>query len=56
MSSLSNISVWATPGGARRMNGVQPALELGRVFAELGATFERPIMNYDTLWALNPGG
>jgi hypothetical protein len=27
-------------------------LELGKRFAELGARFERPIMNYQRLWQL----
>jgi hypothetical protein len=29
-------------------------LDLGKEFAAKGATFERPIMNYATLWQLRP--
>ncbi len=36
-SSLTNVSVWT---------------DLGKEFAAKGATFERPIMNYATLWQL----
>jgi hypothetical protein len=52
--SLSNISIWSTLDYARQMDGFQPMLDLGRAFALKGATFERPIMNYATLWQLNP--
>jgi hypothetical protein len=34
------------------MDSFAPMLALGRRFAELGAVFERPIMNYATLWSL----
>jgi len=54
-ASLSNISLWSTLDDARQLDGFQPMLELGRVFVLKGATFERPIMNYTTLWRLNPG-
>jgi hypothetical protein len=29
-------------------------LELGRQFVAMGATFERPIMNYAGLWRISP--
>lgn len=52
-SSLSNVSVWDTLENAKQMDRFQPMLDLGKTFADAGATFERPIMNYATLW--NPG-
>jgi len=52
-SSLSNVSLWDSLDDARQMERYQPMLDLGRRFAELGARFERPIMNYSTLWQLN---
>jgi len=55
-SSLSNISLWATLEDAKQLDSYQPMLELGRVFTLNGAIFERPTMNYSTLWMLNPGG
>jgi len=49
-SSLSNVSVWDTLENAKQMDRFQPMLDLGKTFADAGATFERPIMNYATLW------
>jgi len=34
------------------MDRFQPMLDLGKTFADAGATFERPIMNYAVLWNL----
>ena len=51
-SSLTNVSLWNTIEDARQMDRFQPMLELGKRFATEGATFERPIMNYATLWQL----
>jgi hypothetical protein len=51
-SSLSNVSVWATLEDAKQMEHFQPMLDLGKRFLDAGATFERPIMNYGTLWQL----
>ena len=54
-TSLSNISLWSTLDEARQLDRYQPMLDLGRVFVANGATFERPIMNYATLWRIAPG-
>jgi hypothetical protein len=51
-SSLSNVSVWETLEDAKQMERFQPMLDLGKRFLDAGATFERPIMNYGTLWQL----
>jgi len=48
--SLHNTSVWATLEHAKQMDTFQPMLDSAKRFAALGVTFERPIMNYDTLW------
>jgi hypothetical protein len=53
-SSLTNVSVWIDLGAAKQMDTFQPMLDLGKEFAAKGATFERPIMNYATLWQLRP--
>ncbi len=50
--SLSNVSVWDTLADARQMESFQPMLDLGKRFNDLGARFERPIMNYATLWQI----
>lgn len=49
-SSLSNVSIWDTLDDARQMERFQPMLDLGKRFLDAGATFERPIMNYATIW------
>jgi hypothetical protein len=51
-SSLTNISIWRTLDDAKQMDSFQSMLDLGKRFAEQGARFERPIMNYTTLWAI----
>jgi hypothetical protein len=48
--SLSQVSVWKTLHDAKQLDTFQPMLDLGRVFVQKGAAFERPIMNYLTLW------
>ena len=53
-SSLTNVSVWTDLAAAKQMDTFQPMLDLGKEFATKGATFERPIMNYATLWQLRP--
>ena len=54
-SSLSNVSIWSTLADAKQLDTFQPMLELGKTFSAKGATFERPVMNYSTLWQLNSG-
>jgi hypothetical protein len=51
-SSLSNVSIWSNLQDAKQMEHFQPMLDLGKRFLDAGATFERPIMNYATLWHL----
>jgi hypothetical protein len=51
-SSLTNVSLWTSLEAAKQLDTFQPMLDLGKPFAEKGATFERPIMNYATLWQL----
>jgi hypothetical protein len=52
-SSLTNVSIWDSRQAAEQMDDFAPMLELGRRFVEMGATFERPIMNHDVLWDIN---
>ena len=51
-ASLTNVSVWNSLEDAKRLDTFQPMLDLGKEFAAKGASFERPIMNYATLWEL----
>ena len=51
-SSLTNVSLWTSLEAAKQLDTYQPMLDLGKPFIAKGATFERPIMNYTTLWQL----
>jgi hypothetical protein len=51
-SSLTNVSLWTTLEAAKQLDTFQPMLDLAKPFADKGAIFERPIMNYATLWRL----
>ena len=53
-SSLTNVSIWVDLDAAKQLDRYQPMLDLGKVFVARGATFERPIMNYATLWQVQP--
>ena len=54
-SSLTNTSIWDTLDHAKQMDTFQPMLDSAKRFAAEGATFERPIMNYATLWQIKGG-
>jgi len=49
-SQLTNVSVWDSAENAEQMSSFQPMLDLGKRFAARGATFLRPIPNFDCLW------
>jgi hypothetical protein len=53
VSSLSNVSLWTDLAAAKQLDTFQPMLDLGKDFIAKGAVFERPIMNYPTLWQLS---
>jgi hypothetical protein len=53
-SSLTNVSLWTDLDAAKQLDRFQPMLDLGKDFVAKGATFERPVMNYMTLWQLQP--
>jgi hypothetical protein len=48
--SLIQTSVWDTLEHARQLDTFQPMLDAGKRFVDEGARFERPIMNYASLW------
>lgn len=52
ISSLTNTSFWETLADAQQLDHFQPMLDLGREFVAKGAIFERPVMNYATLWQI----
>jgi len=50
-SQITNVSVWDSVEHAEQMSTFQPMLDLGKRFvAEMGATFVRPIPNFQCLW------
>ena len=54
VNSLVNVSLWRTLEDAKQLDTFQPMLDLGKVFVSMGATFERPIMNYASQWEISP--
>jgi len=53
-SSLTNVSLWIDLDAAKQLDRYQPMLDAGKRYVAKGVTFERPIMNYTTLWELQP--
>ena len=53
-ASLANVSLWTDLAAAQQLDTFQPMLDSGKEFVAKGATFERPIMNYATLWQIRP--
>ncbi|MDP9012100.1 MAG: hypothetical protein M3O41_05495 [Pseudomonadota bacterium] len=49
-SQLTNVSVWDSVEHADQMSTFQPMLDLGEKFAAEGATFLRPIPDFQCLW------
>ena len=53
-NALINVSVWRTVDDAKQLDTFQPMLDLGKAFVSKGAMFERPILNYASLWEIVP--
>jgi hypothetical protein len=52
-SSMVNVSVWRSLADARQMQSLGPMLALAEEFTREGVSFERPIINYETLWTVD---
>ena len=50
MLQFSNVSFWESEAAAEQMTTFQPMLDLAAKFLALGATFVRPIPNFEILW------
>lgn len=50
--SFTNTSFWDTLEHAQQLDHFQPMLDAGKRLAAAGAKFERPVMNYTTLWCV----
>jgi hypothetical protein len=53
--AMHNVSVWNTVDDARQMATFAPMLALAAEFTAIGVRFERPILNFDTLWQFDRG-
>ena len=51
-NTMVNVSVWKSLADAKQMDTLAPMLALAGEFVELGVVFERPIVNYETLWQI----
>ena len=49
-SSMVNVSVWRSLEDAKQMQTLAPMLALAEEFTREGVRFERPALNYETLW------
>ena len=51
--AMHNVSIWRSVADAEQMASFAPMLELAKEFTALGVRFERPILNFDTLWQID---
>lgn len=51
-NTMINVSVWKTLADAKQMETLKPMQDLAGEFIAAGVTFERPILNYETLWQI----
>ena len=53
--AMHNVSVWESVADAEQMASFKPMLDLAHEFAALGVRFQRPILNFSTLWSFDDG-
>ena len=51
-NTMVNVSVWESMDAAEQMSSLPEMLALAGDFVALGVVFERPIVNYDSLWQI----
>ena len=51
-STLVNVSVWRSLADAQQMQTLAPMLALAEAFTRDGVRFERPVINYESLWQI----
>lgn len=54
-NAMHNVSFWESVDDANQMATFPPMLGLAE-FTALGVRFERPILNFETLWQIDPEG
>jgi len=52
-ATMINVSVWRSLADAQQMKSLAPMLALAEDFTREGVRFERPIINYETLWTIS---
>jgi hypothetical protein len=52
-NAMHNVSIWEGVADANQMAAFAPMLELAAEFTMLGVRFERPILNFNTLWQID---
>ena len=52
-NAMHNVSLWENLANANQMATFVPMLELAAEFTALGVRFERPILNFVTLWQID---
>ena len=50
-NAMHNISLWESVKDADQMASFQPMLDLAGEFVALGVRFQRPILNFETVWS-----
>jgi hypothetical protein len=51
-SAMHNVSFWKSVEDAEQMASFRPMLDRAAEFVALGVRFQRPILNFATLWSL----
>ena len=52
-NAMHNVSVWQSVADANQMATFAPMLALAEEFTAIGVRFERPILNFETLWRID---
>jgi hypothetical protein len=53
-STMVNVSVWDSLDAAKQMDALPAMAALASDFIAMGVKFERPIINLDMLWTVDP--
>jgi hypothetical protein len=53
-NTMVNVSVWDSLAHARQMDGLPAMQAMAKDFMATGVKFERPIINLDMLWTVEP--
>jgi hypothetical protein len=51
-NAMSNVSLWESIETAEQMATFQPMIDLASMFIALGVRFQRPILNFATVWQI----